>query len=741
MLAERFPIIHFSWPRLKQLQSSLLVIGLSGFLLFLLVEFFALMVSFGLVAVTEEKAQKLEQAREANQLTTDLLDTAIVLEKLIGRYFREPSVETRAKAFERLAYFDSLIKKLERHYESNPESLETLRFLRGLRETLVIRLVELERTSGEGGLLTKESKLSVNDARFLSLGTKMQDRLQTFVVRQAKEQEVLKLDASRAREMIKLAILTVSVGNIFLALALTALFVRGVTSRLSRILSNIDRFEKQLPVHEVLTGQDELALLDKKFHEMTETISASRHREKVVLEYATDIILSFDSSGNISAVNRAAEVNWGYTIEDLLGRPVVELIAEADQKLFVETVRLTRQERQSKVFEGRTQTKTKILLDTLWSLNWGEEEDSMFCVIHDISERKANERLVQESERRIRAILEAIPIGLAVVDSAGRILFLNEKLLALLGRDIESLSNSTFFDLVDGQFELSSARTAASLSAPVETLLRVQDRLSLPVEITTDITVLTSGEAFLCTVIDISERAKVQELRHQFLQMVTHDLRTPLTSVKGYFQLLDAGAYGVQSDNSKKASARAVRNLTEVIDLISDLLDVDKIDSGALILTRSVTSIEFLFNEVQEKISALASSKNITMCYDVAAVSLEVDVSLILRVLVNLVSNAIKFSAAGNTVTLRSGVFDNLVKIEVVDQGCGIPLLEQEHVFELFHQVKNAETIGLKGSGLGLAICKRVVEAHNGSIGVQSEAGKGSTFWFTVPLTKAKESK
>jgi signal transduction histidine kinase len=129
------------------------------------------------------------------------------------------------------------------------------------------------------------------------------------------------------------------------------------------------------------------------------------------------------------------------------------------------------------------------------------------------------------------------------------------------------------------------------------------------------------------------------------------------------------------------------------------------------------------------------------MRYDVAAVSLEVDVSLILRVLVNLVSNAIKFSAAGNTVTLCSGVFDNLVKIEVVDQGCGIPLLEQEHVFELFHQVRNAETIGLKGSGLGLAICKRVVEAHNGSIGVQSEAGKGSTFWFTVPLTKAKESK
>lgn len=738
---ERLLIVPISWRNFKQLRSSLLFIGLSGFALFLLVEFLALMVSFNLVAVTEEKAQKLEAAREANQLTTDLLDTAIALEKLIGRYFRDPSAESRARAFDRLAHFDNLVERLEAHYASNPESLETLRFLRGLRETLVIRLVELEKTTGRGGLLTKESKLDINDARFLRLGTQMQDRLQTFVVRQAKEQELLKLDASRSRDMIKLAILTVSVGNILLALALTALFVRGVTRRLSRILSNIDRFEKQLPVHEILTGQDELALLDKKFHEMTEAISASRHREKVVLEYATDIILSFDSSGNISAVNRAAEVNWGYTLEDLLGRPVVELIAEADQKLFVETVRLTRQAREPKVFEGRTETKAKVLLDTLWSLNWGEDEDSMFCVAHDISERKANERLVQESERRIREILEAIPIGLAVVESSGRILFLNEKLLALLCRDIESLANSTFFDLVDGQFELSSNLTGAGFSTPVETLLRVQGRSSLPVEITSDLTLLNSGEAFLCTVIDISERTKVQELRHQFLQMVTHDLRTPLTSVKGYFQLLDAGAYGAQSDNSTKASARAVRNLTEVIDLISDLLDVDKIDSGALILTLSVTSIEFLFNEVQEKISALASSKNITMRYDVAAVSLEVDVSLILRVLVNLVGNAIKFSPAGNTVALHSGVIDNIVKIEVVDRGCGIPQADQEHVFELFHQVKNAETIGLKGSGLGLAICKRVVEAHGGSIGVQSELGKGSTFWFTVPLTKAKESK
>lgn len=741
-----------AWHKFKKLKSSLLFQGLSWFAVFLLVEFCALMVSFSLVVSTEVKAQKLEAAREANQLTANLTDSAIETEKLLGRYFRHPSSESKAKLTERFSSFDTPLTKLEAHYAGSPEALSTLRKLRSMRNAVIAKLEELERSSASGGLLDTSITFGRYDASFLKLGQAMQDDLQKFVVRQANEQQVLKLDESKSRQSIRLAILAVSIGNICLALVLTVLFVRGVTTRLSRILSNIDRFERQMPVHDLLAGEDELALLDKKFHEMTEAITVSRHRERAVLENTTDVILSFDVNGFITAVNRAAESNWGYRMDDLLDKQVVDLIDNEDQKNFVETVRLARQKREPKVFEGKTLTVSNQLLDTLWSFNWGDDEDSMFCVVHDISERKANERLVLDSERRIRAIIEAIPIGLAVVERNGKILFLNDKLLSMLRRDISALAQLTFYDLIDTRIDLEAVSTISNTSyrnddnryisgEQVQAHLRRADESLLPVEISTDIALLSSGEAVLCTIIDISERLKIQDLRRQFLQMVTHDLRTPLTSVKGYFQLLEAGAYGKQNDNSIRASSRAVRNLTEVIDLVSDLLDVDKMDSGAMILAQSVTTIESLFREVQEKISGLAASKNITMRYELTDFPIEVDVSLLLRVLINLVGNAIKFSPSGSTVVLQSQNFGHEARFEVIDRGCGIPLAEQEYVFDLFHQAHSSESGGMKGSGLGLAICKRVVEAHGGAIGVQSAAGEGSIFWFTIPLTKAKDSK
>lgn len=717
----------------------MLFAGLIWLMTVLLVEFCALLVSFSLINSTEEKAQKLERARQANELTASLTDTAIDIEKLVGNYIRRTSPDNRYKLFNRLGDFDNLLTKLETHYADDKQALETLRDLKTLRQSAISKLEKAETEMRGSGFQDPSAAFSTLDRNLLKLGEKLEASLRQLVVRQAKEQLTLKEDASRSRESVKLSIIAISVGNIFLAMAVAALFVRGVTQRLRRILTNIERFERQVPVLPPSTGSDELALLDKKFHEMTETISATRHKERVVLEYATDVILSFNDVGTITAVSRAAETCWGYPGNELLGKPVIDLIAEDFQKSFVETVRMVRQTREPKAFEGRVITKSRGELDTLWSFNWGAEEDSMFCVAHDISERKRSERLIQESEQRIRAIIEHMPVGLAVVDSQGHILFLNNKLLEMVGKNLQELGQHTIFDLVENRFALPIENDTVT-GEIIQTALHREDKTPLPVEISTDTVSLSAGEAVLCTIIDVSERIKVQEIRREFLRMVTHDLRTPLASVKGYFQLLEAGAYGKQSESAESAAARATRNLAEVIDVISDLLDVDKIESGALVLAPSPTTIDSLFKEVHEKISSLATSKEITMHYEINDMPLEADVSLILRVLVNLVGNAIKFSQPGSTVALRSEFNESSVRIEVKDQGCGIPKEEQEHIFDHYRQAQKIEINGIRSSGLGLAICKRVVEAHAGLIGVQSEVGKGSTFWFTLPLTTPKET-
>ncbi|NJL71803.1 MAG: hypothetical protein HC888_09370 [Candidatus Competibacteraceae bacterium] len=161
---------------------------------------------------------------------------------------------------------------------TNKQALETLRDLKTLRQSAISKLEKAETEMRGSSFQDPSAAFSTLDRNLLKLGEKLEASLRQLVVRQAKEQLTLKEDASRSRESVKLSIIAISVGNIFLAMAVAALFVRGVTQRLRRILTNIERFERQVPVLPPSTGSDELALLDKKFHEMTETISATRHK-------------------------------------------------------------------------------------------------------------------------------------------------------------------------------------------------------------------------------------------------------------------------------------------------------------------------------------------------------------------------------------------------------------------------------------------------------------------------------
>ncbi len=227
---------------------------------------------------------------------------------------------------------------------------------------------------------------------------------------------------------------------------------------------------------------------------------------------------------------------------------------------------------------------------------------------------------------------------------------------------------------------------------------------------------------------------EAERSKQEVLAMVTHDLRSPLTSLQLTLNLLHSGSMDNSSDKAKNMIARADSSVGKLIQLINDLLDIDKIESGRFNLNIQETEDSSMISQAIELIQHSADARKITLDINAANVTVNCDAERIIRVLTNLIANAIKFSPDNSKIVVSTTQVGNEILCEVKDQGRGMPAGEQDKIFERYHQVDSSEEAEKKGSGLGLTICKALIEAHRGTIGATSKEGEGSTFWFRIPL-------
>lgn len=226
----------------------------------------------------------------------------------------------------------------------------------------------------------------------------------------------------------------------------------------------------------------------------------------------------------------------------------------------------------------------------------------------------------------------------------------------------------------------------------------------------------------------------LNEQKDQLLGMVAHDLRTPLTGLLGFAEVAQAD---LEAGSDRLAEDLEVIHATavEMHDLLSDLLDVSKIEAGKVEITRRTTDLAALLDEGRKRYEMWAGAKDITFrlkCGELPPV--QCDARRIQQVLNNLVSNAVKFSRKGGTITLSAKAREEAIEVSVVDTGQGIDAADLEKLFKQFEQGAAQATGGERGTGLGLAIAKKLVELHGGTIGVESKRGVGSKFTFRLPL-------
>jgi PAS domain S-box-containing protein len=240
------------------------------------------------------------------------------------------------------------------------------------------------------------------------------------------------------------------------------------------------------------------------------------------------------------------------------------------------------------------------------------------------------------------------------------------------------------------------------------------------------------GQEFVCVAHDITELRKIERLKQAFFSMVSHDLRTPLASVNINISNMTSGVCGPLPEGGARLLSSASSNMQRLTSLVNDLLDLDKLDSERLILDVECISLRDVCEASIEALESMASSAGVELVAPHSDAAVMADERRLVQVVTNLISNAIKFSPRDGKVRVEILRKGDQVEIAVSDQGPGISIESQAGLFEKYKQGPSPASSIVKGTGLGLAIVKSIMKAHDGEVGVESEMGKGSTFWIRM---------
>ncbi|MBX9724242.1 MAG: PAS domain S-box protein [Candidatus Obscuribacterales bacterium] len=518
--------------------------------------------------------------------------------------------------------------------------------------------------------------------------------------------------------------------------------VLGVIAALSTIaLGALALLAQKIKSYAAQSRLDEEAVaeLKEQLLGLSANISEMQKRDKAIIEKAVDVICVIDVDAQFLSVSPSAERAWGYSIDFLIGRKLTDLVVSEDATKTLELVLGAQQSITKISFENRLKHKNGDWLDFEWTAHWSATDNGLFCIAHDITERKKTEALLQESERQLRTTIEAMPVGVVSATQFGMIEFANTSMQTFTGVRLDQLLGTQVADFISSAQRESylhyftECKIAGAHLQPIESEIKTSTGAMMPVEVSVTTFTVQSINKCLITFADITQRKEVERLRREFVAMVNHDLRTPLTSITGLMKRVEDGTYGDLAPAGKELCSLASLELERLMRLVNELLDLDKLESGNLqVQTDEVAALDIIEASVSS-IKAYAEIRKIKLTYPETELPCRADRTRIIQVMVNLLSNAIKFSPDESEIVIAVLETDGGVKFSIQDQGRGIPADKIATLFRRFQQVNPDDAVERAGSGLGLSICKALVEAHGGTIGCESLAPRGTVFWFCLP--------
>ena len=353
----------------------------------------------------------------------------------------------------------------------------------------------------------------------------------------------------------------------------------------------------------------------------------------------------------------------------------------------------------------------------------------------------------EEARLFVTNILESLDIAVLVLDASRSVSLANTTFSRLFGEPPKDLVGRKTTEICRGDLngvieQLCREASETGDVTEAEHDYGAADGRSVPLEIRCmhlrDS--LSTIIGYVIVIRDISESRELVKLRRldemktNFVSTVSHELRTPLTSMIASVSLMREGLAGEVTPKQKRLLDLIYRNSDRLHELINDILDLSRLESGTHRLQYAETGFRELAEDSVNLLSGAADERQVKLIVEGDRdYPMCVDPGKIKQVLVNLIGNAVKFTRPGGQVKVRAEIRDSGLTLCVEDDGVGIPPEHLERVFDRFHQVEDAMTRTNRGSGLGLAICRRIVKTHGGRIWVESEVGRGSRFFFEIP--------
>lgn len=497
---------------------------------------------------------------------------------------------------------------------------------------------------------------------------------------------------------------------------------------------------------------------------------SSNRLNDAILSSSAYLIIATDRHGRVVLFNRAAEEALGYEAADVVDKltPATwhdpdEVVARAaslgdelghpvEPGFPVFTLRAERDGVESRqwtyVRKGGDRFPVNLTVTPLRETSG--KITGYLGVAENVTERLKQQRALQESEETLRAAMEHAPIGMGLGSLSGGWLEVSPSLCELFGYSMAELLESDIRTLTHEDDLAASImlrrQVLAGEMASYQTEKRYYHSSGRIIWALVNAALVRDADGapryFVIQVQDITDRKAMDRIKSEFISVVSHELRTPLTSIRGSLGLI----VGTMSRDLPAKVSRlleiASNNCERLILLINDILDIDKLASGQMRFNVQTHQVAWLVAQAVEANMAYAAQFNVALAVESIdpALQVRVDADRLIQVLSNLLSNAAKFSPAGETVVLSAGVAaTGRVRIDVADRGPGITPEFRQQIFNKFSQSDSSMTRARGGTGLGLHISRQIIDHMGGEIGFDTDVGTGSTFWVEVPSATSDE--
>jgi PAS domain S-box-containing protein len=463
-----------------------------------------------------------------------------------------------------------------------------------------------------------------------------------------------------------------------------------------------------------------------------------------IVESCSDAILAKDLNGTVTAWNASAAHLFGYSEGEAVGGPIARLIPPDRLQEEDEILRRIRSGERVDEFETVRVRKDGGSIHVSMAVSPIMSPDGRVLgassTVRDITQRKRD-------EAHIRTIIEASADAMMIVDLDEIVQFVNPAAVNLFGRPEREIVAHPF------GYPIIAGRTGELMLSRADGTRTFAEMRVVPV--------MWDGQpAYVATLRDVTERKYIEEQfrevnehlrqKHEELQSfyhtVSHELKTPLTSAREFVSLVLEGLVGPLSETQKEYLVIAQESCDQMRNCINDMLDTTRLDTGKMHLELKLGSVSSLLQKEVTMFTQVAEQKGIHLTGEVqpALPDVLMDHGRIEQVITNLLNNAMKFTPKGGRITVGAATLSGgagFIEVEVRDTGCGIPPEHLGHIFDRLYQVQSGSGANSRGLGLGLHICRELVRLHGGEIRVESEPGKGSAFFFTLPVEPSKPSR